>query len=114
MQNIINGKHVDASDGSVINIINPYTGRKIDTVPNSTEKDVKKAVACAKKEQKLWKHVPINTKVELLKLFLNIFSRQCHSRLKTLYRKTVFSKERLTMLKAVKSSTGHTVFLKKI
>ena len=40
MQNIINGKHVDASDGSVINIVNPFTGRKIDTVPNATAKDV--------------------------------------------------------------------------
>ena len=60
MQNIINGKFVDASDKSTINIINPYTGRKIDTVPNATAKDVKKAVDCAKKEQKVWKLVPIS------------------------------------------------------
>ena len=71
MQNIINGKHVDASDKSVLNIVNPYTGRKIDTVPNSTAKDVKKAIECAKKAQKNWKQVPIAKKVELLKIFLN-------------------------------------------
>ena len=51
MQNIINGKFVDASDKSVMNIVNPYTGKVIDTVPNSTKKDVDKAVACAKKAQ---------------------------------------------------------------
>ena len=44
MLNIINGKEVEASDKSTINIVNPFTGRKIDTVPNSTSKDVKKAV----------------------------------------------------------------------
>lgn len=88
MQNIINGKHCDASDGSVINIVNPYNGRKIDTVPNSTEKDVKKAVACAKKEQKLWKHVPISTKVELLKLFLNKVSENADELAKLLCKET--------------------------
>ena len=38
MQNIINGKFVDASDKSVLEIVNPYTGKVIDTVPNSTAK----------------------------------------------------------------------------
>ena len=71
MLNIINGKHVEASDKSVINIVNPYTGKKIDTVPNSTVKDVKKAVECAKKAQRNWAKVPISKKVELLKIFLN-------------------------------------------
>ena len=71
MLNIINGKHVEASDKSVINIVNPYTGKKIDTVPNSTAKDVKKAVECAKKAQRNWAKVPISKKVELLKIFLN-------------------------------------------
>ena len=49
MLNIINGKHVEASDKSTINIINPYTGRKIDTVPNSTAKDVKKIFSPSRK-----------------------------------------------------------------
>ena len=70
MQNIINGKFVDASDKSVMNIVNPYTGKVIDTVPNSTKKDVDKAVACAKKAQEKWAQVPVHEKVELLKKFL--------------------------------------------
>ena len=44
MKNIINGKWVDASDKSVMEIINPFTGKKIDTVPNMTKKDVNRAV----------------------------------------------------------------------
>ena len=71
MLNIINGKEVEASDKSTINVVNPFTGRKIDTVPNSTAKDVKKAVEVAKKAQVNWKQVPISKKVELLKIFLN-------------------------------------------
>lgn len=49
MQNIINGKWADSSDKKTMNIINPYTGKIVDTVPDSTEKDVKKAVEYAKK-----------------------------------------------------------------
>ena len=49
MQCIINGKWVDASDKSTIEIVNPYTGKVIDKVPNCTPKDVNKAVECAKK-----------------------------------------------------------------
>ena len=54
MQNIINGKFCDASNKATMNIVNPYTNRVIDTVPNSTEKDAKKAVEYAKKAQKTW------------------------------------------------------------
>ena len=54
MQNIINGKNVDASDKSVFKITNPYTGRLIDTVPNATKKDVNRAVAYANKAQQKW------------------------------------------------------------
>lgn len=84
MQNIINGKFVDASDKSVMNIVNPYTGKVIDTVPNSTKKDVDKAVACAKKAQEKWAQVPVHEKVELLKKFLCLVSENKDDLAKTL------------------------------
>ena len=40
MKMIINGKHVDASNGAVVDIINPATGEVIDTVPDCTKEDV--------------------------------------------------------------------------
>ena len=67
MQNIINGKWVDASDGSVMKIVNPYNGRTIDTVPNATKRDVNRAVTFAKKAQEKWEKVPVYQKVEILK-----------------------------------------------
>ncbi|MBE5740971.1 MAG: aldehyde dehydrogenase [Clostridiales bacterium] len=88
MQNIINGKHVDASDKATINIVNPYTGRKIDTVPNSTPKDVNRAVECAKKAQKLWVKVPVSKKVELLKIFLGDVDENKDDLAKTLSKET--------------------------
>ena len=72
MQMIINGAKVDASDKSVIEITNPYTGKVIGTVPNATEKDVDKAVNYAKKAQPKWAQVPVWQKVEIFKEFLNL------------------------------------------
>lgn len=52
MQSIINGKWADASDKSTLDIVNPYTGKVLYTVPNCTEKDVNRAVEYAQKSQK--------------------------------------------------------------
>ena len=40
MHMLINGKSVDASDGAVIDVINPATGKLVDTVPSATQEDV--------------------------------------------------------------------------
>ena len=69
---IINGKQVDASDKSVMEIVNPYTGKVIDTVPNATEKDVDTAVKAANKAFPAWAEVPLTQKVDLLKKFLDL------------------------------------------
>ena len=72
MKMIINGKQVDASDKSVMEIVNPYTGKIIDTVPNATEKDVDTAVKSAHKAFPAWAEVPLTQKVDLLKKFLDL------------------------------------------
>ena len=69
MQNIINGKFVDAIGKKTMDIVNPYTGKVIDKVPYSTEKDAKKAVECAKKAQKSWAKVPVHVKGDILRKF---------------------------------------------
>ena len=88
MKNIINGKWVDASDKSVMEIINPFTGKKIDTVPNMTKKDVNRAVEYAKSAQKSWKNVPIHQKVKILQKFLNIVDENKNDLAKTLSSET--------------------------
>ena len=72
MKMIICGKEVDASDKTTMNIVNPYTGEVIDTVPNATEKDVDTAVKAANKALASWANVSIVKKCEILKKFLNL------------------------------------------
>lgn len=88
MQNIINGKNVDASDKSVLKITNPYTGRLIDTVPNATKKDVNRAVAYANKAQQKWAKVPVYQKAEILKRFLTLVEENRDDLAKTLCMET--------------------------
>lgn len=40
MKMFIGGKAADASDGKVIEVINPATGKLVDTVPSATPQDV--------------------------------------------------------------------------
>jgi succinate-semialdehyde dehydrogenase/glutarate-semialdehyde dehydrogenase len=72
MKMIIGGKEVCASDKTTMDIVNPYTGEVIDTVPNATEKDVDTAVKAAHKAFPAWAEVSVVKKVELLKKFLDL------------------------------------------
>lgn len=72
MQMYINGKGVDAADGSVIEVINPATGEVVDTVPAATKEDVDLAVATAVEAQKVWAKVPVYQKVEIMYEFLKL------------------------------------------
>lgn len=84
MQAIINGKFVDASDKSVIEIVNPYTQKVISKVPNCTAKDVNKAVEYAVKAQKKWAKVPVYKKVEMIDKFLDLVDENRQDIAKTL------------------------------
>ena len=70
MKMVINGEWTDASDGQVIDVINPYDGSLVDTVPAATQEDVERAIDCAVEAQKEWKKVPVYKRVELVKKFL--------------------------------------------
>ena len=88
MQCIINGKWVDASDKSTIEIVNPYTGKVIDKVPNCTPKDVNKAVECAKKAQVSWAKMPVYKKAEILYKFMDLVDENKDDLAKTLMKET--------------------------
>ena len=72
MKMIINGKFADASDGASIEVINPASGKVIDTVPAATEDDVKRAVACAVEGQIAWNKVPVHERAEIMWKFLDL------------------------------------------
>ncbi len=88
MQNLINGKLVDAANKKTMDIVNPYTGKVIDKVPYSTEKDAKKAVEYAKKAQQTWKDVPIHKKVDILYRFMDLVDANTNDLAKTLSKET--------------------------
>lgn len=70
MKMIVNGKKVDAANGSVIEIRNPATGEVLDTVPNATKADIDLAVSTAKEAQKQWAKVPVYRRAEILMKFV--------------------------------------------
>ena len=84
MQMIINSKPCDASDKTVVKIINPYNGKVIDTVPDATEKDIDKAVKYAKTAFKTWKDVSIYKKVEIMNKFMDLVDENKKDLAKTL------------------------------
>ncbi len=88
MKNIINGKFVDAQSGATIDIVNPYSGKVIDTVPNMGEKDVNLAVKYAEKAFLKWKNVPTHTRVSILKKFLDLVDANKNDLAKTLCQET--------------------------
>ena len=66
MKMIIGGRKADASDGAVSNVINPFNGDIIDTVPSATREDVELAVSNAVKGQKEWDAFPLHKKLSIL------------------------------------------------
>lgn len=84
MKMIIGGNYVDASNGAVIEVTNPYDGTLVDTVPNATKEDIDKAVNIAVEAQKEWKKVPVYKRVELVKNFLSLVDENREDLAKTL------------------------------
>ncbi len=54
-RNFIDGKHVDASDGGTLDIINPATGKVYATSPNSRQADIDAAMNVAQRAFDTWK-----------------------------------------------------------
>jgi acyl-CoA reductase-like NAD-dependent aldehyde dehydrogenase len=88
MKMIINGKAVDASDGAVIEVLNPANGEVVDTVPAATEGDIAAAVAAAKAGQKFWAKVPVHERAEIMYKFIALVERDKEDLARTLSKET--------------------------
>ena len=88
MKMIIAGKPVDAKDGAKIEVIDPFTGKRVDTVPAATEADCKKAVTAAKRAQKKWAAVPVSQRVDIMLRFVELVERDKAKLARTLSRET--------------------------
>ena len=72
MKNLIGYEWKDASNGAVIEVVNPATQELIDTVPNVTDEDVDEAVKVAMVEQKKWEKVSIYDRADILYKFVDL------------------------------------------
>ena len=72
MKNLIGYEWKDASNGAVIEVVNPATQELIDTVPNVTDEDVDEAVKVAIEEQKKWEKVSIYERADILYKFVDL------------------------------------------
>ena len=88
MKMLIGGKAADAADGKTIDVINPATGKLVDTVPAATAEDVARAVACAKTAQKEWAKIPVYERVEIMYKFIELVERDKEDLARTLSEET--------------------------
>lgn len=72
MKMLIGGKDVDASNGAVMQNINPATGRVIDTVPSASAEDVEQTIRNAVEGQKEWAAIPFHKRMEILERFVQL------------------------------------------
>lgn len=70
---LIDGTFVGASDGAVMENINPYNGELIGTVPKATKEDVDRAVASAKEGAKIWGAMRNDERDAIINKFLSLY-----------------------------------------
>lgn len=75
IKNFINGKWVSAAGSEVQDVINPATGKKIASVPISTEEDVHAAAMAATEAFKTWKRVPVPKRARILFAYHHLLSK---------------------------------------
>ena len=88
MKMIINGKAVNSSDNTTLDVINPANGALVDTIPSATQEDVAAAIAAAKAGQKIWAKVPVWEKAEIMMKFLTLVERDKEELAQTLSQET--------------------------
>ena len=88
MKMLIGGKAADAADGKTIDVINPATGKLVDTVPAATSEDVARAVKCARTTQKEWAKIPVYERVEIMYKFIELVERDKEDLARTLSEET--------------------------
>ena len=84
MKSLIGDKWVDAESGKVIEVVNPATGKLVDTVPSLSKEEVDRAVDYAYEAQKEWAKTSVVYRCEILAKFVELVRRDRDILAKTL------------------------------
>ncbi len=71
-RNLIGGEWRESAGGKRLDVVSPYTGETIGTVPMSTAQDVAAAVAAAREAAEKWRLVPIKERTQTLFRFRDL------------------------------------------
>ncbi|MFV0361814.1 MAG: aldehyde dehydrogenase family protein [Suipraeoptans sp.] len=72
MRMLISGNWVDAAKKEMIDVVNPYNGELLDSVPSATKEDVDNAIADAVKGQREWNKIIIRERAVILRRYLEL------------------------------------------
>ena len=86
MKMLIDGVFADSVSSQTMDILNPYTGQVIDTVPRGCAEDIDKALDAAVRGQKEWADVPVYKRAEILMRFVELVKENKQSLAETLCR----------------------------
>lgn len=84
MKMLINGNWVDAAAKETIDVVNPYDGKLLETVPSATKEDVDQAILGAVEGQKEWYKKIVRERAEILRNFLNLLKENREDLARTL------------------------------
>lgn len=74
MKMLIGGNKADALDGKTIDVWNPATGEKIDTVPSASKEDMDLILANAQKGKVVWANTPLHERCRILVKFSQLIA----------------------------------------
>jgi|LSQX01.2.fsa_nt_gb succinate-semialdehyde dehydrogenase/glutarate-semialdehyde dehydrogenase len=76
MKLLIDGKKVDSSNGKIIEIIDPTSGKFLDSVPSASLDDMDQAMECSRNGFLKWKAIPLKEKEVIYNKFFNLLEEQ--------------------------------------
>lgn len=74
-QLFINNEFIESNSNETMDVINPATGEKIDTITFATKDEVNQAIEKSKQAQLEWKKIPQPTRAEHVKLLIPLFEQ---------------------------------------
>lgn len=74
MKMLIGGNKMDSVSGNTIDVFNPATGEKIDTIPSATQEDIELVLKNAQRGKVMWAETPLHERCRILVKFSQLIA----------------------------------------